>query len=206
MYWYHWISLVSLGICLSISLFYLIRLFQLGKPKEYATPAGTIAPAVQYSFTGAMNPSKKETAFLHLPTYFSGIAYHLGTFLAILIFLLSWTGILYPVILKLSMGLFLIAASGCGTGILIKRMLKKGLRGLSNPDDYISNILVTIFQLMTALVLLQDKASPVYYIVTSLLLLWFPAGKLKHAIYFFAARYHLGFFYGWRGVWPPKQA
>ena len=30
-------------------------------------------------------------------------------------------------------------------------------------------------------------------------------GKLKHVVYFFAARYHLGFFYGWRNVWPPHK-
>jgi hypothetical protein len=206
MYWYHWISLSSLGICLFLSLFHLLRLLRLGRPKEYATPAGKIIPAIQYSFTGAMSPKKKETAFLHLPTYFAGIAFHLGTFLAILLFFLSWTGITYPVILKLAMAIFLMATTCCGAGILIKRLFKRGLRVLSNPDDYISNVLVTLFQLLTAICLLWDKASPVYYILTSLLLLYFPAGKLKHAIYFFAARYHLGFFYGWRGVWPPKQA
>ncbi len=205
MHWYHWISLFSLGICLFLSLVHLIRLLNLGKPKEYATPAGKITPAIQYSFIGAMSPKKKETAFLHLPTYFAGIAFHLGTFLAILLFFLSWSGITYPVILKLAIAIFLMATTGCGAGILIKRLLKKGLWILSNPDDYISNILVTLFQLLTAISLLWDKASPVYYILTSLLLLYFPAGKLKHAIYFFAARYHLGFFYGWRGVWPPKQ-
>ncbi|MCX6245620.1 MAG: hypothetical protein NTU98_13080 [Bacteroidetes bacterium] len=206
MHWYHWISLASLGICLLLSLVHLIRLIRLGRPTEYATPAGKINPAIGYSFTGAMSPAKKETAFLHLPTYFAGIAYHLGTFLAILLFFLSWTGITYPVVLRFAMAIFLLATSGCGSGILIKRMLKKGLRSLSNPDDYISNILVTFFQMVTAVVLLWDKAYPVYFILTSMLLLYFPAGKLKHAIYFFAARYHLGFFYGWRGVWPPKQA
>jgi hypothetical protein len=44
-----------------------------------------------------------------------------------------------------------------------------------------------------------------YFIAISLLFLYFPLGKLKHAIYFFAARYQLGFFYGWRGVWPPQN-
>ena len=32
-----------------------------------------------------------------------------------------------------------------------------------------------------------------------------PLGKLRHAVYYFAARYHLGFFYGWRNVWPNKE-
>jgi hypothetical protein len=84
-------------------------------------------------------------------------------------------------------------------------MLKKGLRDLSDPDDYISNLLVTIFQIMTGLVILMHRLVPAYFIMASLLLIYFPFGKLKHSIYFFAARYHLGFFYGWRGIWPPKQ-
>lgn len=91
-----------------------------------------------------------------------------------------------------------------GLGILIKRMIKKELKALSNPDDFISNILVTAFQFITALVLYNGQYFPVYFIIVSALLLYLPLGKLKHTIYFFAARYHLGFFYGWRGVWPPK--
>ena len=206
MYWYQWISLASFGVCLIFSLYHLIRLVRLGKPKEYSTPAGTIAPAIQYSFIGAMSPAKKESAFLHLPTYFAGIAYHLGTFLSLLIFILIWAGVRFPVILAGVLALSLVISSGCGIGVLIKRILKKGLRELSTPDDYFSNLLVTFFQVMTAFVLGWNKVYPGYFILASLLLLYIPIGKLKHAIYFFAARYHLGFFYGWRGVWPPKQA
>ena len=84
---------------------------------------------------------------------------------------------------------------------------------MSNPDDYISNILVTLFQMMTILVLITPALIPsyrhtvlqFYYIITALLLLYGPAGKLRHTVYFFAARYHLGHFYGWRGVWPPRS-
>ena len=115
--------------------------------------SGKERTAVAYSFTGAMSPLKKESAFLHLPTYSAGLIYH---------------------------------------------------RGLSSPDDYISNILVTIFQFTTALVILIPSCEPVYYFFTGLLLPYFPLGKLKHAVYFFAARYHLGVFFGHRNVWPPK--
>jgi hypothetical protein len=84
-------------------------------------------------------------------------------------------------------------------------MVKKGLRDLSAPDDYISNLLVTFFQFMTGFVIARHQLYPVYFLLSSLLLLYFPLGKLKHAIYFFAARYHLGFFYGWRGIWPQEK-
>jgi len=173
---------------------------------DYSSPAGKIIPSIQYSFTGAMNPVKKESAFLHLPTYFAGIIYHLGTFLSILMFFFIWSDLPLPDILIYSIVPFLLISFSCGIGILIKRLLKKGLRDLSNPDDYLSNLLVTGFQLMTGIVLLWNQAYPVYFILSSLLLLYFPLGKLKHVIYFFAARYHLGFFFGWRGIWPPKKS
>jgi hypothetical protein len=205
MFWYHWIAIGSLGICLVISSVYFIRLVLLGKPSDYSTPAGKIASSIQYSFTGAMNPLKKESAHLHLPTYLAGIIYHLGTFLSIALFFLILAGASLPGLLTFLVALFLLFSFACGTGILIKRTVKKGLRDLSAPDDYLSNLLVSFFQLMTAYVLVRNQPYPVYFLLSSLLLLYFPLGKLKHAIYFFAARYHLGFFYGWRGTWPPKK-
>jgi hypothetical protein len=205
MYWYHWITLGSLAICTyssSVNFFHLVRL---GKPRDYSNPAGNIASSIQYSFSGAMSPRKKESAYLHLPTYISGIIYHLGTFLSFALFFLIWADISLPDPLILLIVPFLLLSSACGTGMLIKRIIKKGLRDLSDPDDYISNMLVTFFHIMTGAVLLWDLLAPVYFLLAAILFLYFPAGKLKHAIYFFAARYHLGFFYGWRGVWPPKQ-
>ncbi|MCX6250885.1 MAG: hypothetical protein NTX61_09040 [Bacteroidetes bacterium] len=205
MFWYQWITLGSLGICLINSSIHLLRLVRLGKPTDFSSPAGKVSASVKYSFTGAMNPLKKESAYLHLPTYVAGIIYHLGTFLSIALFFLIWAGVNLPDILIFPVAPFLLISFACGMGILIKRVVKKGLRDLSAPDDYLSNLLVTFFQLMTGIVLLLGQLIPVYFILSGLLLLYFPFGKLKHAIYFFAARYHLGFFYGWRGIWPQKR-
>jgi len=148
---------------------------------------------------------KKESAFLHLPTYISGILYHLGTFLSIFLFFFILAQVVLPGIFAYLFSGFFLITGGCGIGILIKRFVKHELRSLSSPDDYISNLLVTLFQILTALGLLFPAILPAYFILASMLLLYFPVGKLKHAIYFFAARYHLGLFYGWRGVWPPKN-
>ena len=78
------------------------------------------------------------------------------------------------------------------------------MRELSNPDDYISNFIVSVFHWATAGVLLSETLLSVYFLIAGILFLYIPVGKLKHTVYFFAARYHLGFFYGHRGVWPPK--
>jgi nitrate reductase gamma subunit len=205
MIWYYWLALVSLAICLGSLLFHTIRLIKLGKPKDYSTPIGNPSSAIPYAYTGAMSPTKKESAYLHMPTYTAGILYHLGTFLSIFIFLIMLLQI--PITGKVTWVIFgfLIITGLSGIGILMKRMAKQQMRALSNPDDYISNLLVTVFQFVTALVLIDGSIIPSYFILASVLLLYVPLSKLKHTIYFFAARYHLGYFFGWRNVWPPKQ-
>lgn len=204
MIWYQWLAIIGLGVCLLSCVYHFFRIIRMGNPPEYAKRAGNIGKAVQYSFTGAMSPKVKESAYLHMPTYMAGIIYHIGTFLAIFMFILALFGIwLNGTALYIAAIIFFISGL-CGIGILIKRISKHELRALSNPDDYISNILVTAFQFASGLALLEGSFIPAYYIISALLLLYFPLGKLKHAVYFFAARYHLGYFYGWRGVWPPR--
>ncbi len=206
MEWYIVVSIVSLGICLAGLTWHAIRIIRAGAPVDLAAPAGVTAPAIVYSFSGAMSPAKKESAYLHLPTYTAGIFYHLGTFLAILLFFLALAGIRLPEALNYAVSGFMGISFLCGTGMLVKRITKKGMRELSNPDDYISNALVTAFHLATNLALIYPKLAPAYFLITSLLCLWIPVGKLRHAVFFFAARYHLGFFYGRRGVWPPRNS
>ncbi|MFP4471983.1 MAG: hypothetical protein ACLFPE_14975 [Bacteroidales bacterium] len=206
MYWYQWFSLAALLVCLGTLLLYLIRLIRLGKPTDYSKPLNSPAKAMPYAFIGAMSPRKKESAYLHLPTYTAGIVYHLGTFLSVTLFILILFRVSTAEWMNWSFAGFLIISGFSGFGILIKRMSKKNMRLLSNPDDYASNLLVTIFQLLTAATLINPLLQPAYFVFSGILLLYIPLGKLRHMVYFFAARYHLGFFFGWRGVWPPKQS
>ncbi|MHC1708125.1 MAG: hypothetical protein AB9842_11490 [Bacteroidales bacterium] len=204
MNWYHYLAIAAFTVFTISLAFHLVRLIMAGNPKEYAPHNGKIRPAVFYSFTGAMSPVKKESAYLHLPTYTAGLIYHFGSFAAIFMWALSWFIDFQQFTFTLFISLFFITSCCCGIAILIKRTVKKELRGISNPDDYISNVLVTIFQLISAMYLTNLATAEIYYIMSAILLVYFPLGKLKHALYFFAARYHLGLFYGSRGVWPPK--
>lgn len=200
------LAVFSLLVCIVSLIYHLIRLIRYGKPKDYSQERGDTRSAIMYAYTGAMNPMKKESAFMHLPTYTAGILYHLGTFLSIFLFVLFLFKLEPFGWLRWAIVGFLILSGISGFGILVKRISKQQLRALSNPDDYISNFLVTLFQLVTALTLYQVRYFPLYFIIASILLLYLPLGKLKHTVYFFAARYHLGYFFGWRGVWPPKQS
>jgi hypothetical protein len=202
---YRTISLIAFLICFVSLAFHLIRLIKLGSPKDYSFKRGNLKSAVAYSFTGAMNPLEKESAYLHFPSYTAGILYHIGTFISIVIFFLLLFNISVTGAFQWGFLCLLAVSSISGLGIFIKRITLKKLKSLSNPDDYISNLLVTAFQIFTLIVLVSEAFTPFYFLCAGLLFLYLPLGKLKHSLYFFAARYHLGFFYGWRGIWPAKS-
>ncbi len=203
MSWFILISKISFAICFAFCIYTLFRIISLGKPKDYAKTKGDINSSIKYSYTGGMSPVKKESAYLHLPTYIAGILYHLGTFLSLILFFLNVLGINLTNYLIIPIAVFLIISGICGVSILIKRIFKSELNSLSNVDDYISNVIVNVFQFVTIYYLFY--LTPIYFVISAVLFLYLPIGKLKHAIYFFAARFHLGFFYGKRGVWPPQN-
>lgn len=209
MIWYQYLSLACLIVCFVACLWHFIRLIRLGKPKDLSKKSGNIAKAEIYSYTGAMMPNKKESAYLHIPSFTLGIFFHIGTLIGILLFILSFFFIpeVVPCWLTTILSIILLVGAISGLSLLIKRIIVKKMRELSNADDFLSNFLTTLFQAISLIYLVigSNFATP-YYLVVSLLLLYIPVGKLRHVIYFFAARYHLGFFYGWRNSWPPQKA
>lgn len=202
MNWHEWLTTGALAVCLGSLLYHLFRLVRLGKPHDYASAAGSETEGIRYSFTKGMSPAKKESAYLHLPTYSAGLIYHTGTFISLALLILSLLHAFPDGTLALISAVFVSLTSAAGLFILIKRVAVRKLRILSNPDDYLSNLLVTLFQIFTFIRLAGGESfAPVYHIISALLLLYMPLGKLKHLVYFFAARYQLGIFYGRRGVW-----
>ncbi|MEN6618416.1 MAG: hypothetical protein ABFC28_02810 [Rikenellaceae bacterium] len=208
MEWYKWIAVVAFLICVLTFLFQFFKLIKIGTPKDLSKKEGDIGGAVVYSFVNAMAPGQKESAYLHLPTYAAGIIYHIGTFATLFLFILftvfSMLSIVIPANASSIISAALLFTSLSGFSILGKRFLNKELRSLSGLDDYISNILTSMAQLTTAAYLLFPSMEIIYYITMALLFIWMPIGKTKHLLYFFFARFHLGFFYGWRGTWPQK--
>lgn len=198
-----------------VSLFvHFVRIVRLGAPKDKSEPSGSVKEGVLYSNTRAMMPDQKESAYLHLPSYATGMLFHIGVFSCLLFFVLSFfpffnrwigNGSVWHLILAIPPALGTL----CGFILFFRRLLSKELKTLSMPDDFISTGLVTFFQLMTTLYLCIPTGCGaviiLYYISSILLFLYMPLGKLRHAVYYFAARYHLGFFYGWRNVWPNRE-
>ncbi|MCE5320976.1 MAG: hypothetical protein LLF93_07745 [Bacteroidales bacterium] len=206
MCWYHWIAISSLIFSVALFSYQFARLVILGRPHDLSVSSGNVTKGIVYSFTKAMAPGAKESAYLHMPTYAGGIIYHLGTFLSLVLFFVLITG--FPPLnysLKSIFSVLLFISFFAGFAILMKRIINKDLKSLSGLDDYISNGVTSLVQLFTAVYLLVPDTETFYYLSVALFFIWLPLGKTKHLLVFFFARYHLGFFYGWRGTWPQKS-
>ena len=218
----YYFSLAALTFCITMCVIHFIRLVKLGAPKDLSEPSGSVTAGVIYSNTGAMLPKQKESAYKHLPTYTAGIIFHIGTFVAFFCFILSYFEVVLEFLFQNIWVTALVAlctglGACCGIGLIIKRITSKKLRPISNMDDYISVSLTTLFQLTIALLftafVFRDFFSSVpievmhtaCFVSSALLFIYLPFGKLKHVVYYFSARYHLGFFYGRRGAWPPPH-
>ena len=196
-----YIAIAAAVYCL-VSLFvHFVRVVRLGAPKDKSEPSGSVKEGVIYANTRAMMPDQKESAYLHIPSYATGMLFHVGAFCCLLFFVLSF----FPFFNNSNNS----RGNYCGIILFVRRLISKDLKPFTTPDDYISCGLVTLFQLMTTLYLCCStccgSVTILYYISCILLFLYMPLGKLRHAVYYFAARYHLGFFYGWRNVWPNKE-
>jgi hypothetical protein len=197
-----WFLLGAFAVFLVAALHVSFRAVSSGGTRDFAARRGNTPSAVFYSITGAMLPWKKESARLHPASYTLGITFHLGVFLGFLWVVVLFVGFDLAHILRTASAGLLLVTSLCGVALLVKRIVDPKLRYFSSADDYFSNVLVTGFQVVTALGLLKQEMLSGLFVYAGILLLYIPVGKLRHAIYFGFARFHLGRFYGRRGVWP----
>jgi hypothetical protein len=208
-----YLAIAATLYCIVSLLVHFVKIVRLGAPKDKSEPSGSVKEGVIYANTRAMMPTEKESAYLHIPSYAVGMLFHIGLFCSLLFFVLSffpffnnWIG---GSCWRWVLAIPPAVATVCGLILFFRRLFSKDLKVLSMPDDFISTGLVTLFLLMTTFYLSMSTCcgsiTILYYISSILLLLYMPLGKLRHVVYYFAARYHLGFFYGWRNVWPNHE-
>jgi hypothetical protein len=169
----------------------------------FARPAGDPRKGVAYAFGKGMSPAAKESAREHLPTWFAGVGYHLGIFAGLLYLALLLIGVEPEGVLLRVLQVPLLAGAFCGTGLLAKRVLTPRLRGLSCPDDFLSNVLTTVFVALAFARTMTLHLDAVLLTETMLLFLWVPLGKIRHCLFFFTTRYYMGTHFGRRGTFPP---
>lgn len=175
-----------------------------GKRTLYSKAAGDPAQGVLYAFTKGMAPWAKESVMMNLPSYVAGMAFHAGVFTSFGFLLAVILGLELPAFpLFLVRGLTLAGAIG-GFSLFAKRLIKPQLRGLSCPDDFVSNLLSSLFVLLTLARTFSSSLDGLWMSEAILLLVYAPLGKIRHCLFFFSTRYHLGAFFGRRGTFPPQ--
>ena len=188
------------------SLLILIRkTFKFGRKKLRSEPQGRELNGIIYAFGQGMLPWEKESAAKHLPTYIGGIFYHAGLFTTFFYVFLRLFRVPVSdtilIIFQIILGLGFIF----GIGLFIKRISVSSLRKISCPDDFCANILVDGFILLALLEMLLGGIWPVLNIITIVVLLYVPAGKIRHCFFFFYSRILFGMFFGRRKVLGHKH-
>jgi len=198
--------LIALLWCLAGLLFLYLATRSYGKRKLFAPSSGNPRQGACYAFTLGMAPWAKESVLLNLFSFIAGLVFHGGIFAALLLLALYLLKAGLPNILLFILGITALAGTSAGIGLLIKRVLKKELRSLSGPDDYLANLLSVSFSGLAFWAVLSPVMLHAWLLAGALLFIYIPLGKIRHCLFFFTSRYHFGAFYGRRGTFPPGQA
>ncbi len=151
-----------------------------------------------------MMPWEKESAKKHLATYLAGFFYHSGVFSGMFYLLSLVVSFGWPAFLLQFLRILVAVGILCGVGLLVKRLTIGYMRAISCTDDYVSNALVNIFLVLVLLDSFLSNLRPILFLVTIILFLYIPLGKIRHCFFFFYSRILFGQFYGRRGVLSQK--
>lgn len=175
-----------------------------GGRKQNTAPAGSPLQAVKYNFTSAMMPSHKDTVRLHPLNFLTGIMMHTAAFLSILqILIMTFLGSTLP-FAHLTNGILLMGIVAT-VFMIVHRFRTEVMAKFSIPDDYIAAGM-TLTLITVALLAEIGRATPLQTAAfATLFFAYFPLGKLRHSVFFFAARYDLGKRLGHRGTYPPVR-
>jgi hypothetical protein len=168
--------------------------------QDLSRARGNTRRGVLYAFTLGMAPWEKESTRRHWITYFRGIFYHLGIFMALAVLFVSpWLSVVPRPIVWLAMFVTVVGAVFGFIGIGM-RLAEEDTRLLSVPDDYFSVFLSSSFVTLAFLTLLVPSVLPVFYVVGAVMLVYIPFSKIRHCVYFFYSKFFFGLSFGRRGV------
>ncbi len=195
-----WIAIAGIVIGLFGLLVRIRKIMAQPFKKDLSRPQGSSGRGVLYAFTLGMAPWEKESTRIHWASYFRGIFFHVGIFAAFALVLISpWLQSLPQQLVWLGMALTGLGAVFGFAGIFI-RMSGENERAISLPDDYFSVFLTSLFIALAFVVLIWPGWLPVFYIVTAVLCIYVPYGKIRHCAYFFYSKFFFGKNFGHRGV------
>lgn len=179
---------------------WMVRLQRMPRLADPAPAKGSGSAGVVYSFTLGMLPWRKESTSQHWPDYLRGVLFHIGIAAALVALVASlWWQVPGTAFGTVAGGVMAAGLVSGGIGLLM-RATKQSMRALSRPDDYASPVVVELF-VAAALAFVAGAAGREFlYFAASLMLLYIPMSKIRHAIYFFYSRPYFGRLFGRRGV------
>lgn len=201
------VALCALGAVTALAT-QVFRTRTFGARPALAPAAGSERRGLVYAFGPGMSPSAKESTRTHPIIYLCGISYHLGIFTAagVLLWAVVAGGQAGTYVAPRAAIVTLLGLGTCGgLSLLLRRIGTARWRAISVPDDYLSNLLTTATITLAGARLLWPGAETAFLVAAMLLLLYAPLGKIRHCLFFFASRYHLGRHYGRRGTFPLRH-
>ena len=191
------ISIISLSILV-------LKTFSFGKKPLYAKPQGKSIKGIFYAFGRGMMPWEKESVRKHLPTYMAGIMYHTSIFTALFYLISIVCSFGLPGHIVSLFRLLFVLGSISGFSLLFRRIFLPHMKIISCPDDFASNIIVSLFLISALVNTYFVQSTRLFFVIAIFLFLYIPVGKIRHCFFFVYVRILFGLFYGRRGVLPPK--
>ncbi len=177
----------------------------LPRPKDRATPKGSVSSGVAYAYTLGMLPWAKESTRRHWIAYLRGVGFHVMIFLSLALLIVSPWFTQLPIGLRTFLALFTALGAIFGLAGLVMRFVEHNLKALSTLDDIFAVALVSLFMFTATIALLNTTWTWLFWLVSSVMLVYMPLGKIRHCIYYAYSRLFFGKAIGSRGVLPHSQ-
>jgi nitrate reductase gamma subunit len=202
--WALWIFVFGIVWRLIGAMFLLSRK-DLTKPREFNSVKAGVGAIISRSKPA--HAFEKQIRFQHV----TGYLWHFGLFVSVLffaphiLFFESVLGFSWPHLPNTIILVTAAIAVGVLIALLIRRATHPVQRFISNADDYIS-IFVVLVPLITGILAFAhfgaryETLLAIHLLSVEVMLIWFPFGKLMHAVMTMPARYQAGTAFGRRGV------
>jgi nitrate reductase gamma subunit len=178
-----------------------------------------LEPARGSAVSGGMKTLLTRSAPAHelekniLFQHYSGYAWHISLFIVVLffaphmMFFKSFLGFGWPTLPTVFITFFTVVTMAILLVLMARRVINPVLRQISTMDDYVSWV-IAFLPLLTGIMAFMhvtfgmryETVLALHILSVCLLLVWFPFGKLMHALYIWPSRYKVGAAFARRGV------
>ena len=207
------IALLIMACVYTLRIIWILH-FKAGRERQ--APTGqfrtTKAKGIVYSWMNIAMPWSMESTRTNFFFYIQFVIFHIGVVAAIAAtFIIPYWPELFEInfivrIFQLIVG----AAFVVGLIRLIRRIVKPAVRLISTPDDYFSVALLTAWFASGVFAIpneyqVSEWPLIVFFVMTTIFLVFVPFSKISHYLYYPFTRYFLGKTMGHRNIFPRRR-